>query len=261
MKPVSIANYLDQIGRSPGETAPGRRETSPFRPRSLHAPPAAEPPPGAQARFPAALPMPPAERAHRPAFERRAAAPEGASTRESSAPRENAKADEIALRLAEANARGREEGLAEARAEAEERRAADRAAAREQALLERIEFQLNECAQLETAIRSGFLKVEENVGAAVARILTPFLAKQAVKYVADELSKTIRRLCEGGPPGLITIRGPERILKLLGERIGDLPAEIDYVEDRGVEAVVEAGATHIATELRSWAELLASLDV
>lgn len=257
MKPVSIANYLDQIGRSPGEMAPARRETSPFRPRSLHAPPPAEPPPAAQARFPAALRTPAEERAHRPAFERRAPIPNGPSPHESAATRENARAEDLPLRLAEAHARGREEGLAEARAEAEERRVA----AREQAVLERIEFQLNEYAQLETAIRSGFLKVEENVGAAVARILAPFLAKQTVKYVVDELSKAIRRLCAGGPPGLITIRGPERILRLLRERIADLPAEIDYVEDRGVEAVIEAGATHIVTELRPWAELLASLDV
>jgi hypothetical protein len=50
------------------------------------------------------------------------------------------------------------------------------------------------------------------------------------------------------------------MLKLLRGRIANLPVEIEYVDDRGVETVVEAGATHIATELRRWAELLASLD-
>jgi len=104
------------------------------------------------------------------------------------------------------------------------------------------------------------LKVEENVGEAVARILAPFLTEQAVKRIVEELGKAIRRLCAGGPPGLVTIRGPERILRLLCERIADLPAQIDYVEDGGVEAVVEAGVTHIVTQLQPWAELLASLD-
>ena len=51
------------------------------------------------------------------------------------------------------------------------------------------------------------------------------------------------------------------MLALLRERIADLSAEVDYVDDdKGVEAVVEAKATQIVTELRPWAELLASLD-
>ncbi|WP_424123258.1 hypothetical protein [Roseiarcus sp.] len=124
----------------------------------------------------------------------------------------------------------------------------------------RFQFQLNEYAQLEASIRSGFAQVEENVGAAVARILTPFLVKQVVKYVADELCKSIGRLCAGGSQGLITIRGPERVLSLLRERIADLPAEVAYVEEDRAEAVVEANATQIITELQPWAELLASLD-
>src|SRR5271154_600751 len=35
MKPLSIAEYLDHLGRAPTERAPPRRESSPFRPRSL----------------------------------------------------------------------------------------------------------------------------------------------------------------------------------------------------------------------------------
>ena len=58
----------------------------------------------------------------------------------------------------------------------------------------------------------------------------------------------------------MTIRGPERVLALLRERIADLPAEVRYVEDKGAEVLVEVNATQIVTELRSWAELLASLD-
>ena len=50
------------------------------------------------------------------------------------------------------------------------------------------------------------------------------------------------------------------MLSLLRERIADLPAEVEYVESDSVEAVVEADATQIVTELQPWAELLASLD-
>ena len=175
-------------------------------------------------------------------------------------PREAAKAEEMAARLAEAYTRGREEGRAEARAEAEQLRAADRIAAEERAAAERIEFRLNEYVRLEAAIRAGLAEISENVGAAVARILAPFLSREVVKHVTDELGKNIARLCAGGSPSLITIRGPERVLSRLRERIADLPAAVEYVEDNGVEAVTEANPTQIVTELRPWADLLASLD-
>ena len=59
---------------------------------------------------------------------------------------------------------------------------------------------------------------------------------------------------------MIKIRGPERVLALLRQRIVDLPIEVDYVGGDGVETVVEANATRIVAELRPWAELLASFE-
>ena len=263
MKPVPIADYLDHIGSAPGERVSPRRDASPFRPRSLQSLQSPEPRPlPAFDRAPkvvAAVKPQPEAQEQRPLLSRRSVAAEPA-TRETLIGREAAKVEEMALRLAEAHARGREEGLVEGRAEAEEQHAAERAAARERAVMARLEFQLNEYAQLEAAIRSGFTRVEENIGAATTRILAPFLVKQVVKYVADELCKNIGRLCAGGSPRLITIRGPERVLSLLRERIADLPVQVDYVESDSVETVVEANVTQIVTELQPWAELLASLD-
>ena len=160
---------------------------------------------------------------------------------------------------AQAYARGRDEGLAEGRADAADRHAAELAAARLEAETDRLEFQRNEYAQLEGAIRSGLKEIEDNVGAVVTRILTPFLDKQVVKRAADELCKAIARLGAAGSPGLMTIRGPERVLALLRPRIADLPVKIASVDDKSAEVVVEAGATQVVTALRSWAKLLASL--
>jgi hypothetical protein len=258
MKPVPIADYLDHIGEKPSP----RRETSPFRPRSLQSLQNLEPKPTQtleRAQNVAAVVKAQAEARELRPLLRKPASVEPAA-RDSVVARDMAKAEELALRLAEAHARGREEGILEGRAEGEERRAAERAKALEQAVMERLEFQLNEYAQLESAIRSGFAQVQENVGAAVARILSPFLVKQVVKHVADELCKSIGRLCASGSSGLITIRGPERVLSLLRERIAALPAEVDYVENDCVEAVVEVNTTQITTELQPWADLLASLD-
>ena len=174
--------------------------------------------------------------------------------------REAAKAEEMAARLAEAYARGREDERTEASAEASELRAADRIAAEDQAAAERNAFQVHEYARLEATLRASLGEIGETVGAAVTRILTPFLATQVVKRAGDELRENIARLCSGKPPGMIRISGPERVLSLLRERVTDLPVEVEFVETERVEAMVEAGPTQIATELRPWAELLASLD-
>ena len=261
MKPLSIADYLDHLGRAPAEEASPRRQSSPFRPRSLPSVQNGDMRP--RAAFAVANPGGAGE-THgkdgppRTPWERKAippAAPAGPLP----AGGEEVKPEDIALRLAEAYARGRDEGLAEGRVEASDRHAAELASARREAETERLEFERNEYARLENAIRSGLTQIEDNVGAAVARILTPFLDRQVVKHIADELCKATARLSAAGSPGLMTIRGPERMLAHLRERIADLPIEVAYVDDKGPEAVVEAGATQIVTALRSWAELLSSL--
>ena len=261
MKPLSIADYLDHLGRAPAEKAPPRRESSSFRPRSLLSVQNAEQRPrpvfNALASTGVASETRGKDGPRRTPWERKpipAAAPTGLSP----AGGETVKPEDIAVRLAEAYARGREEGVAEGQAEASDRHAAEIAATRE-AETDRLEFQRAEYAQLESAIRSGLRQIEDNVGAAVTRILGPFLDTQVVKHIADELCKAIVRLSAAGSPGLMTIRGPERVLARLRERIADLPVEVAYVDDKDAEAVVEAGATQIVTALRSWAELLASI--
>lgn len=260
MKPLSIADYLDDLGHTPAEETRPRRESSPFRPRSLPSVQNGEPRPrpafNALANPGAVRDMQGKDGPRRTSWERKPlppAAPAG------SAPMGDAfKPEDIGGRLAEAYARGREEGLVEGRAEASDRHAAELAAMRREAETDRLEFQRSECAQLGSAIRTGLRQIEDNVGVAVTRILAPFLSKQVVKRAADELCRAIARLGAAGSPGILTIRGPEHALAILRERIVDLPITVAFVEDKGAEVVVEAGATQIVTALRSWAELLAT---
>ncbi|MBV9909028.1 MAG: hypothetical protein JOY52_15875 [Hyphomicrobiales bacterium] len=264
MKPLSIADYLDRLGSAAGEKAPPRREGSPFRPRSAPSPRNGEP-------------------ALKPVFDRALGAAGAGETPRADAPRrtpwapkppllesvamepppaeEPTKPDDISAKLADAYARGREQGLAEGRVEAADRQAAELAAARELAETQQRDFRHKEYAELEGAIRSGFKQIEDNVGGAVARILAPFLSEQVLKRAVDALAQAIARLSAGGSPGLIKIRGPERALALLRARISDLPIEVEYVEADRVETVVESNTTRIVAEFRSWAELLAAFEV
>ena len=261
MKPLSIADYLDRLGSAAGEKAPPRPEGSPFRPRSL---------PNPQNSGPGSKPI----------FDRVANAgvesqgevtrrrtpwapkpvPLKSGARESPAAGEPIKPEDMSVKLADAYARGREQGLAEGRVEASDCHAAELAAARELAQTQQQEFRLNEYAELEGAIRSGIREIEDNVGGAVTRILAPFLSQQVVERAVDELAKAMARICAGNSPGMIKIRGPERVVALLRQQIADLPIEVEYVEDDRVETVIEANSTQIVAELRPWAELLASFE-
>jgi hypothetical protein len=262
MKPLSIADYLDRLGSGTSDSEPKRRESSPFRPRSL---------PGSQIAGPAAKSV--FDRVtHAGAREARGEdaprrtpwAPKpipGESVPRQSPPAGDAvKPEDMTSKLAEAYARGREEGLAAGRAEASENHATELAAAREQAEAQRQEFQLNEYAKLEDTIRSELARMEKTIGDAATRILVPFLSEQVVKRAVNELSKAIARLSVGRSPELIKIRGPERVLTPLRQLIVDLPIKIEYIEDESAETVVEANSTQIVAELRPWAELLASFE-
>ena len=69
----------------------------------------------------------------------------------------------------------------------------------------------------------------------------------------------IARLRAGGSPGLIKIRGPERLLAALRDRVSSLAVDVEFVAEDGVEATIEAQHTMISSELQPWADLIASL--
>jgi hypothetical protein len=261
MKPLSIADYLDRLGNPVEEKAPLRPEGALFRPRSLPSPQTARS--GAKAVFDR-ITNKGSEAQGEEAPRRSPWAPKPAllesTARDSARTAEPAKPEDMAAKLADAYARGREEGLAEGRVETSERHAAELVAARELAETRQQELRLKDSAELEGAIRSGIKDIEDNVGGAVARILAPFLSQQVVQRAANELARAIGRISASNSPGLLKIRGPERVLTLLRQQIIDLPIKVEYVEDGRVETVVETNSTRIVAELRPWAELLASFE-
>ena len=251
-------------GGAASEKAAPRRENSPFRPRSLPSPQKGGPD-------------------SKPVFDRAANAGGAGETQGEDAPRrtpwapkpvplesaarqspptaELIKPEDMSAKLAEAYARGREEGLAEGRVEASDRHAAELAAAREQAETQRQEFHLNEYAELEGAIPvRAYGRSRTTSEPPSPAFLRRFFRKRSSSVRWTSWPRRLPGCARAAPPGLIKIRGPERVLALLRERIVDLPIEVEYVEDEGVETVVEANATQIVAELRPWAELLASFE-
>jgi limonene-1,2-epoxide hydrolase len=231
MKPVPISHYLNHIGHgAAADRPPPPREDAPLRSRPTLAVSST------QARGPAPLFRTLSE------LSRGARPPDAAKF--DAAPAQN-----LGARIEEVYARGVQDGAASTRAELAQTRAEEIAADQERILIERLDFHLNEYAELANVIGARFVEIEDNIGACFARMLQPLLEKSAARQVIEELAENIRRLCAGASPGLMRIRGPERLLHLLRERIGALSCAIDYIAGDEVEVLVEAGDTLIESQL------------
>jgi hypothetical protein len=248
MKPVPIMQYLDHFGRvgqaegQPFAPAPAPPTPTPFKPRTLRA--VAEPaarPSVLLSRALREIGSPSAESA--PAVRPRAAPSEA----------------EIEARIAEAYERGRSEGADAARAEQAEVVEREVAGERERATLAQLDFQLNEYAQVAETISAGLQEIEQRVAGVVARLVEPLIARATADRIVEALCDDLARLRVGGSPGLIKIRGPERVLAALRERVAYLAVEVEYVVDHGVEVSIEADETTIRSQLQPWADLIASL--
>ena len=166
---------------------------------------------------------------------------------------------DIESRLNEAYHRGVQEGLDAARAEAATARALERAELQKRAVVERLDFQMNEYSKLAEVIAAGLAELERRIAETVAQILQPVLMQAVSKQVITELAENIGRIVSAGRPGVMRVRGPERLLAALRARLSGFAVEVEYVEDAtAVEVVVEAQHTTIRTELAPWAQLIAS---
>jgi hypothetical protein len=243
MKPVPILQYLDHFGRAGLADSQGPAPT-PFKPRVLRPAPEAAP------RI-----SPPLSRALREIGGGRADAEPAPRPRMRAAPTE----EDIEMRIAAAYERGCRDGAAAARAEEAENFERDIAGERERAIVAQLDFQLNEYAQFAETISSGLQEIEHRVADVVARILAPLLKRTSVDRIVEALSDDLARLRVGGSAGLIKIRGPERVLAALRERVAYLAVNVEFVADHGVEVSIEADETTIRSRLQPWADLIASL--
>jgi len=262
MKATPIAQYLDRKDRVGAiEWPSSRREPSPFKPRPKLAAPD-EPTPNAPVFRRSGLLAAVATRTDDPEASASPPSGEAAPPRRDSVffrPREAAPVIDIEARLAEAYHRGVQEGLDTAKAEAATARALERAEMQKRAVVERLDFQMNEYAALSETIANGLIEIEGRIADVVARILQPFVTEAVCSQIVDELAENVASLRRAGRPELLKITGPERLLSALKRRLEPLAADVEFVEREGVEVSVEAGPTTIRSELAPWADLIASI--
>ena len=167
-----------------------------------------------------------------------------------------APAEDIQARLQEAFERGRQDGIAAARAEAEAVLAQQQGELNQRAEGERVAFQAQEYATLADQISAGLNEIEARIADGVAHILRPYLAQEQSKKVIQALSETLGRILSSESAALLRISGPETVLNVLRDRLSKHAVEVEYVLEDGVDVTIEAQQTVIRSQLQAWLDLI-----
>lgn len=155
-------------------------------------------------------------------------------------------------RIEEAFERGRQEGLAAARAESEAALALERSQWDERETAERLAWQATEYARFAEKIELAMAALEDKLAQSVARILKPFLIEERVKQVTQALSENLSRILSKDAPAALKITGPEALLSVLRDKLASHPVAVEYIVGDGVDVTVEAHQTIIKSQLQAW---------
>jgi hypothetical protein len=166
---------------------------------------------------------------------------------------------DMEARIEEALERGRQEGLAAARAESAAALAQQRGQLTERESAVRLAWQANEYAQFAEKIDMAIGALEERLAQSVARILKPFLIEEQVKKVTQALSENLSRILSKDAPPVLKITGPEALLTLLRDKLSSHPVEVEYAPANGLDVIVEANQTILKTQLQAWIDHIQTL--
>ena len=164
--------------------------------------------------------------------------------------------------IAAAEARGREQGRAEALEEASVQAVLERAA--QQALFEeglaqaRRDWSEAQGEALAAAFAAAMQALDAALSERVARLIAPVLGQALQRQTLDELGAALRRILAEPQRPAVRVRGPEDLIAALSARLGGLATGIAFEADAGPEVNVSAGETVIETELAAWSRLIAA---
>jgi hypothetical protein len=159
--------------------------------------------------------------------------------------------EELARRLEEAQAQGREEGRAAAAAEFELELAKERAQIDERVTSERDTWLAEEGRRMGEAIETVLRELETRIADSVARILEPFLTAAQREKMLAELSATLSALLADEQP-LLKISGPESLLAALREKLGTTKGSIEYLPSETIDIRAVADHLVVQTRLQAW---------
>jgi hypothetical protein len=153
-----------------------------------------------------------------------------------------------------ARADGVVQGREEARAEMEARFAELEAAFEARLQQEREAWAQRDGARLAAAMLQGLEGVREDVIAATAQVLKPFLVESVRQRALAELSKAIEDLLLRDPEAGMVISGPKDLLDVLEVHLAERAGSFTFKPSETPEVEVKAGAALLSTRIAAWVE-------
>ncbi|MBD8907285.1 hypothetical protein [Methylorubrum zatmanii] len=164
--------------------------------------------------------------------------------------------------IAAAEARGYEQGRAEALAEAQaraEREREEQSAAFEDRLAQaRRDWTEAHGAALATEFAAAIGALDATLSSRVARLIAPVLSESLQRQALDALAAALRKILAEPQRPAVRVCGPEDLIAAVSARLGGLAAGIAFEAAPGPEVTVSAGETVIETELAAWSGLIAA---
>jgi hypothetical protein len=153
-----------------------------------------------------------------------------------------------------ARAEGIAQGHEEARAEMEARFAELEAAFEARLVQEREAWAQHDGSRLAAAMLQGLEGVRDEVVAATAHVLKPFLIESVRQKALAELSRAIEDLLLRDPEAGMVISGPQDLLKVLEVRLSERAGSFTFKPGETPEVEVKAGPALLSTRIAAWVE-------
>ncbi|KMO43155.1 hypothetical protein VQ02_00740 [Methylobacterium variabile] len=166
--------------------------------------------------------------------------------------------EERAALLAAAEERGRQQGLAQAREEAEAARLRAAEAAEARLAEARRHWSEAEAEALADGFAAALRALDASLTERIARLLVPVLTDALRRQAVAELSGALTRLLAEPQAASVRVSGPEDLLAALAARLGPLAASVTFTAAETAEVQVSADQTVIDTQLGAWTRLLAA---
>lgn len=147
--------------------------------------------------------------------------------------------------------RGRQAGIAEARAETEAQLARQSQVSGEALERARQAWADEVAARLSAQIPEAFQALGESLADATGRLLRPFLDAELHDAASRALIDQIRPLLVGEDGALIRVSGPVRLLDTL-RQVFPAGCAVEFTENDATDVSIVAGETTIETRIEAW---------
>ena len=155
-------------------------------------------------------------------------------------------------RIADAYARGIEEGKRLAEAEAAAELEAEKADWERTAVAAREAWCAETGTGISAQIAAAFGELEDNIATAAERVLQPLVSQAARTEAVQQLRTIIADLAATNPGIGLQISGPEDLLAIVRESLPAAIAEPVYIVTDKTDIQIKAGASLLETRIASW---------